>query len=340
MFTQRRCTAIAFAAAGLLLGLCAAQASAESASPPAQATLEGAKPAPEAPPAPTPSPTTAAAPNTAPSAPPSEAKPSTEPNAGARKPLTPEQIEQLPVFHRFDMPTEKVENLLGDVKDDTFGYDEPAFYALAAQVAKLPPKLFKPEAECLPYARLLAQPSSYRGQPVTICGVYMMAAPFTTPVLALQKDIPMMYECTLRELPVEQAKPIATVITLEDPMLDFTVGDMVRVKGYFYKVRRYEGTKGESSAPMLIAQRLESDAGFGITTQPTPRGSMAGGLQFGLAIGLLVLLLGGFFVIRQMIRGKHAASERPIHKFRLRRDDRPAPDSDRGPGSEGGGTQP
>ena len=265
------------------------------------------------------------------------------------KKLTPEEIRELPILKRFevplDVPLEKADAILGDVKDETFGYDESAFYWLVSVVSKLPADLMKPDEETVPYSQLLSTPSSFRGKPVTLRGVYMTVAPWRVPVVAIAKDIPRLFTCTVREPPMEQERPVATVVVLEDPMPDFKAFDEVRVKGYFYKVRKYEGSKGVGYAPMLVAQRLEPDVGgaspFG---GPSPGSSMFSlGSYAPLAFmggGLIVLFI-VFFYLKRMGRSTTDANRKRLpHRIRLRRPDQPGPLEDRGPGGEGGGQGP
>lgn len=260
--------------------------------------------------------------------------------------VTLDDLRELPVLNRMNLSLEKGAELLADVRDNTFGYDEAAFYWLVMLASKFPPELMKPDTEGLPYSRLLAQPSSYRGLPVTIRGVYMIVTPFRVPALAIRKDIPTLYEVNIREAPLEQERSVATVIVIEDPMTTFRQFDEVAVKGYFYKIRQYRGSKGIGFAPMLIAQRLEpadgavppvADAG---TTGQRP-GGMSDQLALGIAFGLLAALIIAFFAVRQLGRAKtRATSTSPTFKFNLRRNSRSVPPVIDGPGSPGGVAKP
>jgi len=332
----RICLALAMAAG---LGLAVAAASAEENPPAAPAPQGEAKP-PEAAPA---------------EAKPPEAKPPKPPKPPARRFLTEEEVRQLPVFTRLDDASlqeiiKKGKALLGDVKDNTFGYDEEAFYWLLHLVSRLKPELLKPDAEELPFSALLETPSLYRGELVTLSGVYFSREKHIVPALALQKDVPFMYPCIIKEHPADQMRPIATVIVLEDPMLYLHVGDDVVVKGYFYKVREYEGTKGKGFAPMIIAQRLVP-AGEAATDQTSASRSAEPGLggtfsDPGLVvmIALIVLLMIGFFALRLRLRKppQHGTDKRKpqVHKFRLRRPDRIEPPAGGGTGGAGGGPKP
>ncbi|MCX5675891.1 MAG: hypothetical protein NTX87_12870 [Planctomycetota bacterium] len=331
----------------LVLGAILLAPSLAAAAPPAAAPAEAKAPE-----------TTPAAPAPAEAKPaeatPAEAKPAEPPRPQARRILTPEEIKELPVFSRYDAATwdkmlQKGNALLEDVKDNTFGYDEEAFYWLVYHVNRLKPELLKPDDECVPYPSLVALPSSFRGQPVTITGMYMSAYKFRVPVLALQKDVPFLFECTVKEHPADQLRPVATVITSEDPTLYLHAGDDVRLKGYFYKVRAYQGTRGEGFAPMVIAQRLEPDEG------PAPGGGLAGdagrprGGPFSdpylvMMIAVVIILMIAFVAVRMQLRKpkSHAPRERPnqAHRFRLRRQDRIEPPGPGGGGSEGGVPKP
>jgi hypothetical protein len=152
----------------------------------------------------------------------------------------------------------------------------------------------------------------------------------------------MFYECNVREEPANQVRPLATVIVIDDPMQYLQAEDSVRVTGYFYKIRQYEGNKGIGFAPMIIAQRLEPDTGPGApgggATSASPSTAQ---MRLGVMFAILAALVIGFFFVRQYIRPKsHAKSQPPVHKFRLRRPDRVEPPGGSGPGGEGGGQKP
>jgi len=268
-----------------------------------------------------------------------------KPVGDGQREMTLDEIRDLPILRRYDLSFEKGEALLADVKDNTFDYDESALWWLVDRVAKMPPELFKPDDMVTGYPQLLAMPSAYRGQPVTIRGAYMTVTPFQTPILALRKDVPVLYECNIRELPLTEERPVATVIVLEDPMDHLKVFDDVRVKGYFYKVRRYRGTKGEGFAPMLVARSLEKEETGAAGLSPTaPRGTAWMPVY---AMGGLLLVVGAVFLwlrfvwTRPRTKAKdHATSARPIHRIRLHRPDRPEPFADGGPPGQGDGPKP
>jgi len=270
------------------------------------------------------------------------ASPIKAPATTGRKPLTREAFLELPVFKRLDIPWEKGEALLADVKDNTFGYDEEAFWWLVAQVNKLPPEKMKPDDECVAFSHLLAMPTTYRGQPVTLRGVYMTVTPFRTPLLALRKDVPTLYACNLREEPMEQERLVATVIVIDDPMTYIKAFDNVRVKGYFYKIREYQGTKGTGYSPMLVARRIELEEAAPVDLLSRSGPGLGNQATLAVAFAALLALGAAFFVVRYLAtRGKaRATSQRPIHKFRLRRPDRVEPPAGGGPGGQGGGPKP
>jgi len=264
-----------------------------------------------------------------------------EPPKG-RKVLRLEALKDLPLLKRYELPLEKGEQLLADVEDNTFGYDESAFWWLVHLVNKMPAEAFDPGRVTTGYAQLLAMPSAYRGKPVTIKGVYVMCTPFQTPVLAVRKDVPTLYECNLRELPLEEQRPVATVVVLENPMEYLHRLDEVKVRGYFYKVRRYEKQQGgEGLAPMLVARRLVPQ------TQPAGRGPSStldvGSTNVLLAFMVGAILLLGIAYVFLRFRTKaspHAARHGTGHRFNLRRRSRDESSGDGGPGSEVGRPEP
>jgi len=269
--------------------------------------------------------------------PPAEAPPETPPG---QKSMRLDDIKDLPLLKRYDVPFEKGEALLGDVADNTFGYDESAFWWMVRVVAQLPAKAFDSDKVTTGFSQLLALPSSFRGKPVTIRGAYVTCAPFEPPVLAIRKDVPTLYECNIRELPLERQLPIATVIVTEDPMDRLRVWDTVTVRGYFYKVRRYKGSQGEGLAPMLVAQRLVPEG-------PAPRGPSST-IDMGsstLLLAIMIVAIGAMMAIFVWLKLKNrkaarAKRDRPVHRFHLRRPDRVDPPAGPGPGDEGGQPQP
>jgi hypothetical protein len=253
-----------------------------------------------------------------------------------------EDIRDLPPLKRYELPLEKGEQFLTDVQDNTFGYDESAFWWLVHLVARMPAEAFKPGDVTNGFAQLLAMPSAYRGKPVTIKGAYMTCAPFQTPVLAIRKDVPTLYECNIRELPLEEARPVATVIVLEDPMEYLRVWDTVKVRGYFYKVRRYQGSKGEGLAPMIVAQRLVPVDVTAGGRKPSSTVDMGGSSVLLVFMIAAILALGVVYVfLRYKTKATpHAAHPGTGHRFNLRRPGRDEPAGLGGPGSEDGGPQP
>jgi len=275
-------------------------------------------------------------------------QPQEKPKGEGPRELRLDDIRDLPILKRYDLPFEKGEALLGDVKDETFGYDESAFWWVVSQVGHLPTETFEPHAVTTGFSQLMALPSSFRGKLVTIRGMYLTCSPFETPILAIKKDIPNLYECNIRELPMNEARPVATIICLEDPMDYLYRGDIVKVRGFFYKVRAYQGSKGPGLAPMLITDRLvpenrrlpvaggEEEGGVG-------RGLLAaGGTTCVVLMVAAILVLGGlYFYLRLKTKASpHAPRERPGHRIRLRRPGGDQPPADARPGDEGGRPQP
>ena len=280
---------------------------------------------------------------------PTTAKPGETP---AKKLLTPEDYKELPLFSQYDDATweallKKGQTLLGDVKDNTFGYDEAAFYWLVAHVFKMSDDLLKPDEETLAYKTLLATPSKYRGQIVTLRGQYISVAPFEVTIEALKKDVPKLYECTVRELPMEQVKSLCTVITIESPLTHLQSGDDVLVKGYFYKVRSVRAAEGTNGAPLLIAKRLTPE-NPGEETASSGSTGVTGGSMWSVPylipmIMVIAIMMIGFFYIKLRNRPKVHATNRhpnPVHRFRLRRPDLASSPGDARPGGEGGGPKP
>jgi hypothetical protein len=262
----------------------------------------------------------------------------------------PGEIPKLLTFPKYDEEAwakivEKGRTLLGDVKDDTFGYDESAFYWLVGHVKKTAPDLLKPgeKDDNTAFKILLSQPESTRGEVVTLHGVYLKVYPFHVKVMGLQKDVPMLYECTLGEMPLTNDSLLATVITTEDPMTYLEVGDEVQVKGYFYKNRLYERASDNSRrpSPMIITQRLEP------VEVVTNRGVWSAAVAdpcVMYAAGALIFLFGGFIFLKMITRQKSkyesVKTSNRVHRFRLRHPDFPPSPPPGGAGSPGDSPKP
>jgi hypothetical protein len=242
--------------------------------------------------------------------------------------LTPEELK-LPIFNRLNVDLERGAALLSDVKDNTFGYDESAFYYLV-QLALKNPEALKPTGteDPIRYDTLMAMPSSYRGQAVTIEGLYMSALPFSPPPIAVRKDIQKVYRVDLREMPDDGTeRPYATVIVLDDPMQYLHLQDPVRVKAYFYKVLQYKyaNGKGIGYAPLLVAQRLEPMEGAAAGSNPAVEAN-ADRWMLALGIGAIVLLAGGYVTARRLAGSKkNAVFKRRVFEFNLHREHRKPP---------------
>jgi hypothetical protein len=193
-----------------------------------------------------------------------------------------EQRTAAPVFSPSDKGewarlSDQEKDLLAGVKDHTRKYDEEAFYWLTGKVGKVDVGLMKPGNDIHPYADLFRQPADYRGVPITLRGIFLMAVPFSVTNQELKKEVTVLYECTIREEPIQEVRPIATVVLFERPAASLKAGQPILVKGYFYKIREYEGTKGIGQAPLLIARCLElappaaSSSGLGTSVSEESR---------------------------------------------------------------------
>jgi len=275
------------------------------------------------------------------------AEPQAKPqDAAAKTGTAPEDIPELPVLHRFEIPLEKAQALFDDVKDQTFGFDESAFYYLVSLVNRFPRELFKPDEEPVAYAQLVATPSAFRGTPVTIRGVYASVTPWR-PGAALGLDVPRLFTCNIKEHPAGKNQPFATVVVIDDPRVRFKRGDDVIIKAYFYKVRKYEDQGGNVRlGPLLVGRRFEEDV-----RRPSPLSHPSAdsplvtlGPYGPVAIFMgaaLVIMLVVFIFIKRMGKVKSDAKRgHPSHRIRLRRPNRPFPFEDRGEGSEEGGQEP
>lgn len=274
----------------------------------------------------------------------SQAKPQ---DAAAKIETAPEDVSELPVLHRFEIPIEKGQALFDDVKDETFGFDESAFYYLVSLVNRFPAKLFKPDEEPVAYAQLVATPSAFRGTPVTIRGVYASVTPWR-PGAALGLDVPRLFTCNIKEHPAGKNQPFATIVVIDDPTVRFKRGNDVIIKAYFYKVRKYEDLEGNVRlGPLLVGRRFEEDVRGPSPAGASPLGRQSEGSPL-VTVGpygpvaifmgaALVIMLVAFIFIKRMGKVKSDAKRgRLPHRIRLHRPDRPVPFEGGGTGGESG----
>jgi|WetSurMetagenome_2_1015567.scaffolds.fasta_scaffold76529_1 hypothetical protein len=286
------------------------------------------------------------------SAPPAVEYPPATGSAATPTALKPGEIQKLLTFPKYDEEAwaklvEKGRTLLADVKDDTFGYDEAAFYWLVGHVNKTAPDLLTPGEKDTDtaYNVLLAHPESTRGEVVTIRGAYLRVYPFHVLVSGLQKDVPMLYECTIGEMPLTNDSLLATVVTTVDPMTYLEVGNEVRVKGYFYKNRLYERASDNTRrpSPMIVAQRLDP-------VDPNASRSMVSSIMgdpwMMPVIGVLMLMVGAFIYLKVVTKPKpkmkyeRVQTSTDVHKFHLRRPNLPPSPPPAGTGSPDSGPKP
>jgi hypothetical protein len=251
--------------------------------------------------------------------------------------LTDEELKKIPIYNRLNMDFAKGDKLLEDVKDRSAGYDESGFYYLIEKAIRRPDLLAKLDAEPVSFQALLDLPSSYRGPPITVQGNLMQVQDYAPPSLAIWKDVKVIYRCDVRAFgDIDTMEPYASIITLEDPRKVVQIGDPIQVKAYFYKILQYDYAtgKGTGYGPLLVGRAMLP------VTPPPVAGAHSNQWFLAVGFGLLAVLGGTMFTLRQILRSKQNVRNRPMHRFRIRRPGEPVPPKSGGSGGPSGGTKP
>jgi hypothetical protein len=143
--------------------------------------------------------------------------------------------------------------LLENVRDNVFSFDDPAFYWFCRHVRNQTEDGLPDLAEGgspLPWKLLMERPRDYRGEPVVIEGVLRDRHAYEL------TNRPALGRLHQYELSEPGSRAVATVVAIED-CDQIPLRSLVRVTGYFIKVRAYETSAGDTGAgPLLVARRL------------------------------------------------------------------------------------
>ncbi len=169
---------------------------------------------------------------------------------------------ELPSFKSQDVDLSRGEALLEDVRDNTFGVDEAAFYWLAEAVNKLPAARFAPEPpeKHVTIAKLAKFPRTYRGQPVTLSLMVGRVEKFGLP-LTHAVGIKELWVIEAYQTPFVGEAPVCELVLTEDPG-QVAPQTPVLFRGYFYKVRAFDklhedGDIWHHQSPLLIGKTIE-----------------------------------------------------------------------------------
>lgn len=147
--------------------------------------------------------------------------------------------------------------LLADVKDNVFSFDDPAFYWACRFVSD---RLATDEVGIgggakdsgpanvvpMPWRQLIERPGDYRGRCVIIEGFVLRSSAYD---VENRPGLSRLYQLDLGEA---DTRAITTVVLTRDPG-ELPARSHVRVSGYFVKVRAFRTNRGEiGTGPLLV----------------------------------------------------------------------------------------
>jgi len=216
------------------------------------------------------------------------------------KPATP--TGELPSFQKPELDLSRGEALLDDVRDNTFGVDEGAFYWLVEAVNKLPASRFasEPPEKQVTIGKLCEFPRTYRGRPVTLSLVVGKVEKFGLP-LTHATGIKGLWVVEAYQTPFVGEAPVCEIILTEDPgQIEPRTPFLVR--GYFYKVRSYDKLHADGDiwihqSPLIVAKTIE------ISTPVTEISGKISGLTI---VGVIALIVICFVFMRRILAARAA----------------------------------
>ncbi len=145
--------------------------------------------------------------------------------------------------------------LLSGVKDGTFAFDDEGFYWFCQFLRKNPDALAESdcnENDIVPWQYLMERPSDYRGQPVCIEGRFLLEQPAYD--IATRPELGRLRQW---DIGVAGSNAIATLV-LVDPAPRTKKRSLIRVRGFFIKIRSFRTESGEEGAgPLFVARSVE-----------------------------------------------------------------------------------
>lgn len=185
---------------------------------------------------------------------------------------------------------ERVMRLLARVKDFSFNYDYPGYYALLRHMkrgGRSPGHATEP-VFVKDWGDLLARPSDFRGEPITIEGIIgRNKDPYTHPK---HRDLGQFWQIELHR----SGQPLTCTVIFTTDVGDLPVGGLLRLTGYFVLVRNYKSrTQKVMQSAVIVA------IGPKMVTRTGPRSTagdekldwkwIVAAIVFGLLIVVIVL---------------------------------------------------
>lgn len=195
--------------------------------------------------------------------------------------------------------------LLESVKDDTFAFDDDAFYWFCRRLRDDPNALggsICDSESVTPWRFLMERPSDYRGRKVCIEGTLMLEQPAYE--VAGRPGVGRLRQL---ELGTHDSNAVATLILL-DPSAVVSKRSLIRATAVFIKVRAFRtASGGVSSGPLLIANTVE------VVEPGRNRSGSADGLDARRILpwmaGITLLLFGVMVAIRRNVGAKRPSAD-------------------------------
>ncbi len=171
---------------------------------------------------------------------------------------------------------------LAEVRDFSFDFDQPGFYAVFEHVKRSlrAPGSAQAPIEVEDWQDLLARPNDFRGRPVTITGVVgRNKAPY---VLESRRELGPLWQLELSRAD----QPVACTLILTGSAADIPLNAELTVTGYFVMVRSYYGASKRvqhaallvGAGPTIVARHVPRSAPAGEWDWRWPAGAIAAGL--------------------------------------------------------------
>ncbi|HWL93411.1 MAG TPA: hypothetical protein VNT79_07735 [Phycisphaerae bacterium] len=143
--------------------------------------------------------------------------------------------------------------LLAGVRDHVYSFDDPAFYWFCRFVRQdADDQRYRPGPAAPPisWRFLMERPSDYRGTLVTVEGRLLRREAFEVPN---REGVGRLFQCEIGDA---ATRAVCTAILTEDP--GDTSSTIVRLRGYFIKVRAFQTTDGQPGAgPLIVSKFLQ-----------------------------------------------------------------------------------
>lgn len=185
-------------------------------------------------------------------------------------------------------------SLLAAVRDDSFNFDEPAFYWLLRRAHREAGERAANE-QPTPWRFLLERPSEYRGRRVVVEGFVLSSLEYE--ILREGRSLGKVIQTELSE---SGTRGLCTIVTTGNRQ-PLPIGARIRGAAWFLKARRFTTTTGQTaSAPLLVGNQIEVIAPAGALSEQGAVRRAASRSRDWLVVGI-VALAAVWFVMRRTV---------------------------------------